>query len=64
MKGCMYCIHCVHGLRGYNDFSTVCTLTPSNSTSGNGYMKIDWIDYDRERMWFCPLKEPEVTNKI
>lgn len=64
MKGCIYCTHCI-GVRDNNNLPvTGCTLMPSNDPTGCGYMKIERIDLGKERMWFCPLKEPEVTNKI
>ena len=65
MNGCMYCIYCVDGLRDNDDFpATACILMPSNDPAGCGYMEIDGIDYTKERMWFCPLKDQAISNTI
>jgi len=36
---------------------------PSNDPAGCGYMEIDGIDHVKERMWFCPIKELEISNQ-
>lgn len=35
---------------------------PSNKPWGCGYMEIDGIDSIKDKMWFCPLNIPEITN--
>lgn len=64
MIGCAECTYCVEGLRDEHDeLCVACTKMPSNEPWGCGYFEIDGIDYVKERMWFCPLKEREVSNK-
>ena len=63
--GCAYCPYCVDGLRDENDqLCCACTKMPSNKPWGCGYMEIDGIDHIKDRMWFCPLSIPEITNAM
>ena len=60
---CANCPYCVEGMRDANDVPcTACIKMPSNDPAGCGYMIIDGFDYDKEKAWFCPLKEKRVTN--
>ena len=62
--GCADCAYCVDGLRNENDeICCACIKMPSNDPAGCGYMEIDGIDHVKERMWFCPIKELEISNQ-
>lgn len=65
MITCSECAYGVDGLRDDHDnICFACTKMPSNKPWGCGYMEIDGIDTTKERMWFCPLKEPTVSNIV
>lgn len=53
---CASCQFCLYGiLDDHGEPCTVCELIADNTPWGCGYKIIDGIDYDKERMYFCPL---------
>lgn len=53
---CASCQFCLDGiLDDHDEPCTACELIADNTPWGCGYKIIDGIDYDKERMYFCPL---------